>query len=594
MKCPTCEKEHDGGKGSRGNICVTCVRKRDAKYRQKFKTQKIEQAKVRTEKRKKEIENNPDLQKDCLKCGKTKTVKDFREFKNQCKECESNYTKEYNEKHPNRMKKYYNKNKEKHLQQSKERYRKHKDKQLEELNKSIIKHELEIDGKKSIIEQRAIDGSIDVKAICILYKKQLSKWKDIICKRLGTSSKPNKAGIEKLTGVVYNEWLYLNGKKSWLNPKLIKYFTEWIDQKLEPILQKWYEEWQQIKTNEPISIEPKFEEEVKEHKSIEVEEKKELDNIHLNTIIPFNEKEVRIVGTYEKPWFVAIDVAEILGYAKPDKAIRNHVDDEDKQDMGSVDFHPPKTGGSIIISEKAILINESGLYALIFKSKLKTAKVFKKWVTSEVLPSLRKKGYYQNSPEMQEQFNSLNKKLKDTEQKIIEYEEKNNKLSTENTDLIKINRRLTGNLNQLRKLHHYVRFNIEGACYYIYTVPNPEHPEKHVKIRAGIAGTKGNERLDKRLEDHRTDDSNMHLELIITSSALNIIELEKMMKLIHKETMIAPNHELWSDKQDLGEFMESAKDSIGLLCKKDENGFDLLQQSKINEYNQDLQKTLIK
>ena len=84
-------------------------------------------------------------------------------------------------------------------------------------------------------------------------------------------------------------------------------------------------------------------------------------------------------------WFLGKDVAKILGYSDTDKAIRRHVDDEDKYKG------PAKTAGGLQLS---FLINESGFYSLLLSSKLETAKKFKHWVTSLVLPSIRKFGYY--------------------------------------------------------------------------------------------------------------------------------------------------------------------------------------------------------
>ena len=86
-----------------------------------------------------------------------------------------------------------------------------------------------------------------------------------------------------------------------------------------------------------------------------------------------------------EPWFVGKDVAEVLGYKEAAKAIREHVDNEDK---GVSVLDTP--GGK----QTMTIINESGLYSLILSSKLPTAKEFKRWVTSEVLPSIRKHGAY--------------------------------------------------------------------------------------------------------------------------------------------------------------------------------------------------------
>ena len=85
------------------------------------------------------------------------------------------------------------------------------------------------------------------------------------------------------------------------------------------------------------------------------------------------------------PWFVGKDVATILGYANPRKALIDHVDDEDKTDGVTI-------RDSIGREQNPTVINESGLYSLILGSKLPTAKRFKRWVTHEVLPSIRKHG----------------------------------------------------------------------------------------------------------------------------------------------------------------------------------------------------------
>lgn len=100
--------------------------------------------------------------------------------------------------------------------------------------------------------------------------------------------------------------------------------------------------------------------------------------------------EVRTLAINGEPWAAAIDVAKALGYKEPQKAIRTHVDPEDK---GVSKMDTP--GGN----QEVVIINESGLYSLILSSKLPNAKRFKRWVTSEVLPTLRKTGSYSVKPE---------------------------------------------------------------------------------------------------------------------------------------------------------------------------------------------------
>ena len=100
--------------------------------------------------------------------------------------------------------------------------------------------------------------------------------------------------------------------------------------------------------------------------------------------------EVRTLAIDGEPWAAAIDVAKALGYKEPQKAIRTHVDPEDK---GVSKMDTP--GGN----QEVVIINESGLYSLILSSKLPKARAFKRWVTSEVLSALRKTGSYSVKPE---------------------------------------------------------------------------------------------------------------------------------------------------------------------------------------------------
>ncbi|NLH34448.1 MAG: phage antirepressor [Lactococcus chungangensis] len=104
---------------------------------------------------------------------------------------------------------------------------------------------------------------------------------------------------------------------------------------------------------------------------------------------------IRTLMINDEPYFVGKDVAEILGYTNPQKAIRDHIDEEDKTLNESFTVN----------GTKGILINESGLYSLILSSKMPNAKKFKRWVTSAVLPAIRKYGVYAvdellNDPDM--------------------------------------------------------------------------------------------------------------------------------------------------------------------------------------------------
>lgn len=135
-------------------------------------------------------------------------------------------------------------------------------------------------------------------------------------------------------------------------------------------------------------------------------------------IFNFEQNEVRTFLVNDEPYFVGKDVASVLGYSNTPKAIRDHVDEEDKTQNESFTVN-----GTALM-----LINESGLYSLILKSKLPNARKFKRWVTSEVLPTIRKTGSYTNVPQSFAQALRLAADLEEKnqllEQQIAEYEPK--------------------------------------------------------------------------------------------------------------------------------------------------------------------------
>lgn len=111
--------------------------------------------------------------------------------------------------------------------------------------------------------------------------------------------------------------------------------------------------------------------------------------------------EIRTIEIDGEPWFVGKDIAAALGYSNTKDALANHVDADDKrviQRSENATLDIPNRGMTII--------NESGMYALIFSSKLPSAKKFKRWVTSEVLPAIRKTGTY-TAPEMSEELKAI-------------------------------------------------------------------------------------------------------------------------------------------------------------------------------------------
>lgn len=134
--------------------------------------------------------------------------------------------------------------------------------------------------------------------------------------------------------------------------------------------------------------------------------------------------EIRAVVIEGVPWFSGKDVASALGYSNPQKAIRDHTDEEDRTVNDS--FTVNGTSG--------ILINESGFYSLVLSSKLKGAKEFRRWVTSEVLPSIRKHGAYM-TPEVQNHILNNPDFLISLANKIKEEQARNQVLLVQNESL---------------------------------------------------------------------------------------------------------------------------------------------------------------
>ena len=135
----------------------------------------------------------------------------------------------------------------------------------------------------------------------------------------------------------------------------------------------------------------------------------------MNDLQLFNNPEfgaVRAVEVDGEPWFVGKDVAQALGYNDTDQALRKHVDDEDKLTRR---FDGSGQGRSMTT------INESGLYSLVLSSKLPGAKKFKRWVTAEVLPTIRKTGGYQ----LPKDYPSALRALADTTERLLAAETEN-------------------------------------------------------------------------------------------------------------------------------------------------------------------------
>ena len=135
----------------------------------------------------------------------------------------------------------------------------------------------------------------------------------------------------------------------------------------------------------------------------------------MNEIFNFHGQEVRTLTINDEPWFVGKDVADILGYSKARNAIALHVDEDDALKQGLTD--------NLGRTQETIIINESGLCSLILSSKLPQAKEFKRWVTSEVLPAIRKQGGFIREDLDEDAFIALftgQKKLREQQATMLE------------------------------------------------------------------------------------------------------------------------------------------------------------------------------
>jgi prophage antirepressor-like protein len=172
-------------------------------------------------------------------------------------------------------------------------------------------------------------------------------------------------------------------------------------------------------------------------------------------VFDFENQNVRTVVVEDEPYFVGNDVAKVLGYKNGSRDVNRHVDVEDR-----ITQNLPQYQNGTLVS-KTTLINESGLYSLIFSSKLESAKRFKRWVTSEVLPQIRKQGMYMTAGvanEIVENPQIL--------QMIAEQVAHINKSNTETNDKLKeIDNKLEGEYvtpQDLQAIQYAVRYKAEN------------------------------------------------------------------------------------------------------------------------------------
>lgn len=201
----------------------------------------------------------------------------------------------------------------------------------------------------------------------------VNKSQEKKCRSIRHYDFPTKSGIRQMPFINLNDCdVLIRGARQ----KRWKLMEKWFADEILPSLN-------QMKHGNVVQVE-----QIEENKLEDTSKAVQSENDATNAFEIFNNPEfgaVRCMTIDSEPWMVGKDVAIALGYGDTDQALRRHIDEEDKLTRN---FDGSGQNRSMTI------INESGMYSLIFSSKLPTAKKFKRWVTSEVLPSLRKTGTY--------------------------------------------------------------------------------------------------------------------------------------------------------------------------------------------------------
>ena len=139
----------------------------------------------------------------------------------------------------------------------------------------------------------------------------------------------------------------------------------------------------------------------------------------MNKLFKFNETNINILGTHDNPMFFGSQIAKVLGYIKPQNAVLNHIWESNKMKLSSYKSICPDSGHLMDLHQNTTIINEAGVYQLIFASKLQTALIFQKWVMSDVLPAIRKTGSYKLPQLQHNQMMIMNET--DLHKKVVDY-----------------------------------------------------------------------------------------------------------------------------------------------------------------------------
>jgi prophage antirepressor-like protein len=270
--------------------------------------------------------------------------------------------------------------------------------------------------------------------------------------------------------------------------------------------------------------------------------------------------ELRILGSHDDPWFVAKDIATMLEYTNTNKAITDHID---KEDILTYNFLV-KNGGneslSPLLQPQTKLINESGLYCLILRSKNEKAKLFKKWVTSEVLPSLRKSGEYKFQEHIKLLTQEKHQAIQEKEQAIQEKATITRQLSS-----------VTKNHNEMLKRRRRGVYEIGNVVYILSHVAfTTYYQDDYYKIGISTQSiTETTPAFKNRLASYKQGapcEYKVHYLIYVENNKL----IEDILKLKFKDQLNPSNGE-WIKGVKLEEIIKSIRylcDYIGLPCKE--------------------------
>lgn len=233
---------------------------------------------------------------------------------------------------------------------------------------------------------------------------------------------------------------------------------------------------------------------------------------HLNKILSYNQKSVRIFGTNEDPWFCGKDVCEILEYANYRQSLYDNVEDDNKKSLKDLCVSFKLTPKITHNEGQMCYINEEGLYSLIFACKLPLAKLFKKWIMKEVLPSIRKTGQYKLQGQLADAMKNLEIEKQEKEREIKARQEAEQKVEIKDKELEDAKSKLRSETSKLKdQLRKTLDFNqatkkVEPSEY-IYIATTAEYQRTN-KFKVG--GCQSFELVKSRLTQYNSGESDSH------------------------------------------------------------------------------------